>query len=84
MSWKDNVYKIDKIVGDYKPQAYLTLSNHGGVTIQISDDGDGVRYQWYEEEPSDWQEIKYASSGRTYFTISKTKYYLDEFMKMGW
>jgi len=66
---------------DYTPQATMPLSNLGGVSIQVSDDGDEVRYQWYDNKPSKWQEIKYTKSGRAYFRINKTKYYIDEFMR---
>jgi hypothetical protein len=68
---------------EYKPQASLTLSNWGGITIQISDDGEGVRYQWYDEKPSKkWLPIKYTSSGRAYFNALKRRFYIDEFMRM--
>ena len=81
---KTPIIRVDgsKSTDEYEAQAYLTLSNIGGVTIQISDDGDGVRYQWYDNKPSRWQEIKHTSSGRAFFRINKTKYYLDEFMRL--
>ena len=66
---------------EYKPTGYLTLSNGGGVTVQVNDCGDGIRYQWYDEKPSRWQEIKFNTKG-AYFTISGRKYYLNEFMLM--
>lgn len=44
---KTPIIRIDgsRSADEYEPQAYLTLSNTGGITIQVSDDGDGVRYQ---------------------------------------
>jgi len=67
---------------EYKAEAYLTLSNIGSVTIQLTTDGDGIRYQWYNNKPSKWQQIKYTNSGRLFFRINNTKYYLDEFMRI--
>ena len=72
---------MTKDIDDYKAGGYLTLSNYGGITVQISEDGDSARYQWYNEKPSRWQEIKYTSGGRAFFTAYKTKYYLDELMR---
>jgi len=75
------VNKNKETLREYKPQAVLTLSNLGGVSIQVSDDGDGVRYQWYDNKPSRWQPIKYTSGGRPYFVAYKRKFYIDEFMR---
>jgi len=66
----------------YKAHAFLGLTNLGGISIEVSDDGDAIRYQWYDNKPSKWQEIKYTKSGKPYFTVNKTKYYLDEFMRI--
>ena len=73
---------MKKNIDEYKAEGYLTLSNYGGITVQISADGDGAKYQWCNEKPSRWQKIKYTLNGRAFFIAYKTKYYLDEFMKV--
>ena len=44
---------------DFKLQGYLTLSNSGGIEIEINDSGDAVRFRMYNGNVSHWQEIKF-------------------------
>lgn len=65
------------------PQAALYLTNHGGITIQINDSNDMVRYQWFNNKPSNrWQSIKYNKHGLPYIRVRNVRYYLDQFMKV--
>ena len=66
---------------NFKPQAGLTLSNFGGISIEINNTGEAVRYQWYDKKPSRWCEIKYNMAGEPFFRIKNTRYYLNKFMK---
>lgn len=61
--------------------AYLTLSNHGGMKLQIDDNGETARLKLYERTFG-WQKIKFAPSGRPYLTNQNETYYLDEFIKV--
>ena len=37
------------IMENFKAQAFLTMSNLGGISIMLNESGDAVRYQWYEK-----------------------------------
>lgn len=74
---------------DFKPQGYLTLSNSGGIEIEINDSGDAVRYRTCNcngcevlyGNVSHWQEIKFDNDDEMYFFVYSTRYYLNQFMK---
>jgi hypothetical protein len=66
---------------NFKPQACMTLSNLGGISIEINNTGEAVRYQWYDKKPSRWCEIKYNIKGEPFFRIRNTRYYLNKFMR---
>jgi len=85
-SWKD---VLEMKVGDvFKPVGYMTICNFFGVEIEISNCNSMVRYRTGDIGAiSDWKEIHYTKDGRPYFNVSKkahgrTRYYLDEFMKI--
>ena len=52
---------------EFKTHGVLTLSNHGGLEIEINDPGDGARLKYYGKQ-SRWQEIKYNQAGEPYVT----------------
>lgn len=60
----------------------LCLSNLGGIEIVLNNDCTGILYKRYGKLCRRWQEIKYSASGREYFTIHHTRYYLDNFMRI--
>ena len=63
--------------------AVLCLTNHGGITIQVNDNNDMVRYQWFDNKPSKrWQTIKYNKHGLPYIRVRNVRYYLDQFMRV--
>lgn len=70
---------------DFKPCGSLTISNCGGIEVEINNCGDIIRYRWSygnpKEKVSRWQEIKYSAKGRAYFVSKRRRYYLDEFMR---
>lgn len=67
----------------FKPQAVLCICNHGGITIQVNDKNDCIRYQWFNNKPSKrWQTIKYNKHGLPYIRVRNVRYYLDQFIKV--
>ena len=60
---------------------YLTLSNHGGFQIELSNDGTYARLKHYEQV-SHWQQIKFTSKGDSYVKYYGRKYKLSEFIKL--
>ena len=67
---------------NFKEQAFLTMSNLGGISIMLNESGDAVRYQWYDKKPSRWCKIYYTQNGTPYFMISNRRYHLDNFMRV--
>lgn len=59
----------------------LTLSNHGGFEIELSNDGDSARLKYYDKV-SNWQTIKYTFNGDPYVTYYGRRYKLNKFMKI--
>lgn len=67
----------------FKPQAVLALTNSGGIAIQINNSNDMVRYQWFDNKPSNkWQAIKYNKIGMPFMRVKNVRYYLDQFEKI--
>ena len=66
---------------EFKPQASKALSNLGGIEIMVNESGDAVTYSYYGKPTGRWQEIKYNSEGRAYFTVGNSRHYFDEFIK---
>lgn len=64
----------------FKPQAYLCLTNGGGIFIELNDTGKAVRYQWYNQKPSRWVKLYYNCNGDAYFKINGKRYHLNEFL----
>jgi hypothetical protein len=80
-NWKD-VLKM-KQGETFKPMAYKTLCNSFGIEIEVSNCGSMVRCRIGENGAvSDWKEIHFTKGGRPYFNYGKTRYYLDEFMRI--
>jgi len=76
--------EYDKFFEDeFTPHGYLTLSNWGGIEIELSRDGDGVRYRYTGDEEFNIAEIEYDDEGRPTFTTDEHRtFYLDEFMRV--
>jgi hypothetical protein len=79
---------------DEKGSATLTLCNNGSITILVNDSGDGVQYQYSDEDEIKEAEIEYIedTDNRTgyaeedilqaAFTTDTGKiYFLGEFMR---
>ena len=69
---------------DFKPHAYLTLTNLGGIEIEINDTNESVRYRYYGNVGRKPCKISYTNKGRAYFRVYGRRYYLDEFMRVGY
>lgn len=68
---------------NFIPQAALCLTNYGGIAIQVNDNNDMVRYQWFDNKPSKkWQAIKYNKHGLPYIRVKNTRYYLNQFERI--
>ena len=67
---------------NFEPMAYKAISNMGGIEIMLSNSGDAVIYRRHGKIARGWQEVKYTNSGRAYFTVNKTRQYLDEYVKI--
>lgn len=63
----------------FQAQAVLCLSNHGGIAIELSSNGEAIRYQWYDKKPSRWCRIRFNQKGEHYFIAHGRRFYLSEF-----
>ena len=74
-----------KMKDEFIPHGYCTISNCGGIEVEINRAGDAVRYRWSYGNPNEkvsrWQKIKETPTGRMYFVCKKRRYYLENFMK---
>jgi len=67
---------------EFITHGYLTLSNSGGLEIQINNDGDYARLRYYDKV-SRWQRIKSRANGKYYVTYYGRVYPLDWFIRYG-
>ena len=67
---------------DFKPHGYLTLTNYGGIEIEINRTNESVRYRYFGEIGRKPCKISYTNKGRAYFRVHRRRYYLDEFMRV--
>ena len=67
---------------EFKPHGCLSISNWGGIEIEINGTNESVRYRYFGEIGRKPCKISYTSKGRAYFRAHKRRYYLDEFMKV--
>lgn len=67
---------------EFTPTGYLTLSNSGGIEVEIASSGDGLRYKYTDDiEPTE-AEIQYDEDGDAFFTTTEGhEYKLNEFMR---
>ena len=67
----------------FTPNAAFTLSNMGGIEIELNNTGEAVRYRLYDNAPSRRAcQIQYTTAGRAFFRIRNRRYYLDEFTRI--
>ena len=69
---------------DFKPHGYLALNNWGGIEIEINDTNESVRYRYFGNVGLKSCKISYTNKGRAYFRAYGRRYYLDEFMRVGY
>ena len=67
---------------DFKAMGFLTLSNLGGIEIEINDTCEFVRYKYFGKIGQRPCQIHYTNAGRAYFRAIKRRFYLDEFMRI--
>lgn len=67
---------------EFKTMGFLTLSNLGGIEIEINDTGEYVRYRYYGHIGERPCRIDYTNDGRCYFRFYGRRYYLDMFMSV--
>lgn len=66
----------------FTPNAVLTLSNHGGIELQIHQTGWYARFRYYGKVSHKWQKISETTKGRQYLTIKGRRYHLDKFERL--
>jgi len=81
------VGKVADISPDrFKPDATLTICNHGGIEIMFNHSNDGVYYRFNYGQDMEHEEIYEAEieheEGGAYFTHGSTQYDLKEFMRV--
>jgi len=79
--------KITENFDNFRPQGYVTISNTGGIEVEVDNRGDGVRYRWVfsdsDEQPVEESEILYdPDSGEPYFRVGDMEIELGEVMKI--
>lgn len=82
---KEILYPNGEEILKYQPQAVLSMSNFGGISIMTDpEDGDYLYYQYYEDEPVLTKVLwdLEREESRPYFKIEEERYYLDEFMRV--
>jgi hypothetical protein len=75
---------------EFKPEAVISVCNHGGVEVMMNPSGDKLYYRWNYGQDMENEEIfeahiKYGygeDEGRAYFTSGGTMYYLDQLLKV--
>jgi hypothetical protein len=65
---------------EFKPVAGYTISNFGGVAIQLDDYNERVRYQFYEDKPSRWVKLYQNFDGSFYFRARGRRWNLNNFI----
>jgi hypothetical protein len=79
---------------EFKPHAYITLTNCGGIELMLNRSNDGVYYRFsYGQDDFDSDEIfeaeiEYDQDGDAYFlhegSEGHTTYYLNEAMRLNY
>ena len=67
---------------DFKPHGFLSISNLGGIEIEINRTNESVRYRYFGNVGRKPCKISYTNKGRAYFRVYGRRYYLDEFMRV--
>lgn len=73
--------KLELKQDNFVVHGYYTLSNYGGLEIQLSDNCEFARLRYYNKL-SKWQKIKYNRAGLSYVTYWGKKYLLNVFLKV--
>ena len=68
----------------FKPHGYLSISRWGGIEIEINYIDESVRYRYFGDIGRKPCKINYTNKGRAYFRMYGRRYYLDEFMRVGY
>ena len=66
----------------FTPHAAFTLSNMGGIEIEINETGEAVKYRYYGKIGRRTCMIQYTTTGRAFFRTKFGRYYLDEFTRI--
>ena len=67
---------------EFKPQAYCTLSNHGGMQIEIDKNFETVRYKYYDNKVSRRVKLQFKANGDICFRAMNRVWYLRDFMRL--
>ena len=87
ISINNNITHLETMLKDtFITHGVLTLSNWGGLEIQISECGEGARvrdnYGGEKRNKTRWQQIKYDRQGEPFIIHHRRKYHISEFMRV--
>ena len=66
----------------FTPNAAFTLSNMGGIEIELNNTGEAVKYRYYGKIGRRACMIQYTTTGRAFFRARNQRYYLDKFTRI--
>lgn len=66
---------------DFCATGYKTVSNLGGIEIEVNNCGDSVRFRLYGEKVTTWRPVHETLSGRVFAFLKGKKEYLDSYMR---
>lgn len=66
----------------FRPCAAFTISNLGGIEIEINETGEAVKYRYFGKIGQRACQIQYTTAGRAFFRIRNQRYYLDKFTRI--
>lgn len=66
---------------EFKPEAYMSLTNHGGIAIMLIND-EAVVCSVYDYPPTRPLKLYYTKSGDAYFKLKGRRYHLKNFLRI--
>lgn len=66
---------------DFTPHAYYAATDCPGISIQIDDERQKIRYRINNEKASRWVNLYFNKNG-AFFNIGSKRYHLNNFMRI--
>ena len=67
---------------NFVPMAAKCVCNWGGIEIMLNNAGDSVIYRYFGKLAKRWQEVKYTTTGRAFFTINGRRQYMEDYLRI--